>query len=388
MTGTPPKHVMTISDRADELGIAIDSAAPIEAPDISEDACILLLYTSGTTGRPKGVMVSERNAFSTAFNFSGIAELGPGDVALCDMPLFHVAGLCGLARATLLQGGTLYIADRFVSANALKLLSDRALGFTHYFAVTQMGQLMRADPVYKSSDLSHLKAIVSGGAPVPPSLVEAFLADGVPFVEGYGLSEAGTAFGMPPIQDLMRKKLGSTGVPAMLIEAKLVGQDGREVGAGEVGEIWVRGPSVTSGYWKQPEATAKAFSHGWYKTGDAATRDEDGFYQIVDRWKDMYISGGENVYPAEIEAVLHAHDGVADVGVIGVADAQWGEAGCAFIVVSSGVRLSEKDVVDYCRDQLARYKVPKHVRFIEAIPRTASGKVQKQELRKLWDQKR
>jgi len=385
MTGAPLKRVMTISGRADELGEAIGEASPAAPREIPEDACILLLYTSGTTGRPKGVIVTGRNAFSTAFNFSGIAEIAPRDVALCDVPMFHVAGLCGLARATLLMGATLYISDRFVPAAALKLLSDRKLGFTHYFAVTQMGQLMRADPSYKSSDLRHLKAIVSGGAPVPPSLVEAFLADGVPFVEGYGLSEAGTAFGIPPDQNIIRTKMGSAGVPAMLIEAKLVGQDGSEAGAAKVGEIWVRGPSVTPGYWNQREASAKVLTQdGWFKTGDAATRDEDGFYRIVDRWKDMFISGGENVYPAEVEAALHALSGVVDVGVIGVPDPKWGEVGCAFIVIAAGVKLTQEQIIAHCRSQLAHYKVPKHVRFIEAIPRTASGKAQKQKLRKLW----
>ena len=331
------------------------------------------------------MILTERNAFTTALNFSGIAEVAPRDVALCDVPLFHVAGLCGLARAAMLKGATLYISDHFMPGRALKLLSDRSLGFTHYFAVTQMGQLLRADPAYKSADLSHLKAIISGGAPIPPVLIEDFLKDGVHFVAGYGLSEAGTAFGMPPVKDLMRKKPHSAGVPALFIEARLVGQDGGEVGANQIGEIWLRGPSVTPGYWNQPEATAKAFSaDGWYKTGDAAMRDEDGFYTIVDRWKDMFISGGENVYPAEVEAAIAALSGVADNAVIGVPDAQWGEVGCAFVVRAADAKLTESDVLEHCRARLARYKVPKIVRFVDAVPHTASGKIQKQELRRLF----
>jgi fatty-acyl-CoA synthase len=385
------KRVMTISAAKDELRQAIDAAAPVVVPPIPDNAPILLLYTSGTTGKPKGVIVTERNAASTALNFSGISEISPRDVVLCDMPMFHVAGLCGLARSSMLMGATLYISDRFVPANAIKLLSDRRLGFTHYFAVAQMGQMMRADPSYKSESLRHLKVIVSGGAPVPPVLIEGFLADGVSFVEGYGLSEAGTVLGVPANPSVVRAKIGSVGVPALLIEVKIVKQDAREAGIGEIGEIWVRGPSVTPGYWRQPETTANVLTaDGWFKTGDAAVRDEDGFYRIVDRWKDMFISGGENVYPAEVEAVLHALEGVSDVGVIGVADAQWGEVGCAFVVTVKGYKLSAQTVIDYGRAELARYKVPRYVRFVDAISRTASGKIQKQDLRRMWadEQKR
>ena len=374
-------HIVRIASEDDRLAAAIDAAAPgrPRAPD--PDMPITLLYTSGTTGTPKGVIVTGRNAWSTAFNFSLVNEVAPRDVLLCDMPMFHVAGLFGVARAALLMGGTVLISDRFVPAQALARMSDPALGVTHFFAVPQMAAALRRDPAYAGSDLSRLKAIVCGGAPVPRALVEDYLAAGVRLLDGYGLSEAGTVFGMPLDDATLARKAGSSGVPALTIEARLVGADARDVGPGEVGEIWLRGPSVTPGYWNQPEATARAFHDGWYKTGDAARRDEDGFYYIVDRWKDMYISGGENVYPAEVENVLAGHPAVAEAAVVGVADAQWGESGCAYVVPRDGRALAAAEILEFCRPKLARYKVPKHVRFVEALPRTGSGKVRKDELR-------
>jgi fatty-acyl-CoA synthase len=201
-------------------------------------------------------------------------------------------------------------------------------------------------------------------------------------IEGYGISEAGTVTGVPLDRDVLRRKAGSCGVPSMLIDMRLVGPDGNDVGVDEVGEVWLKGPSVTPGYWNQPDVTAKSFHDGWFKTGDAGRRGADGFYQIVDRWKDMYISGGENVYPAEIEAVLVEHASVVECAVIGVPDDRWGESGCAYIVSRSA--LTEQDVLAHCHTRLARYKIPKHVRFVDELPRTGSGKVKKDALRRAF----
>lgn len=366
----------------DALAQAIGAARPAAPRAGNPDAPITLLYTSGTTGKPKGVIVTARGAWVTAFNFAIVNEVAPRDVLLCDMPLFHVAGLFGVARAALLMGATVLISDRFVPATALERLSDRSLGVTHYFAVPQMATAMLQDPLYARSDLTRLKALVIGGAPLPKSVVERLLADGVPPIEGYGISEGGTVFGMPLDRKAIAARAGMCGVAAMLIDVRLVDADGRDVGAGEVGEIWLKGPSVTPGYWQQPDATARAFQDGWFKTGDAARRDADGFYQIVDRWKDMYISGGENVYPAEVESVLAEHPAVAEAAVVGVADAQWGESGCAYIVTRAA--LTADDVTRHCRERLAHYKVPKHVHFVDLLPRTGSGKVKKDDLRRAF----
>lgn len=375
-------HCVRIAEDEDGLAQAIAAAEPLAPRGLDSDRPITLLYTSGTTGKPKGVIVTAKGAWTTAFNFATLNEVAPRDVLLCDMPLFHVAGLFGVARAALFMGATVLISDRYVPAMALRLLSDPELGITHYFAVPQMAMTMLQDPTFAQSDLSRLKALVIGGAPLPKSIVEKLVESGAPPIEGYGLSEAGSVFGMPLDRDTILSKAGACGLPAMLIEARLVDQDGRDVAAGEVGEIWLRGPSVTPGYWRQPEATAKAFHDGWFKTGDAARCDEEGFYQIVDRWKDMYITGGENVYPAEVESVLVEHPAVVEAAVVGVGDPQWGETGCAYVVTRAA--LTVDDVVEHCRGRLARYKIPKHVRFTDVLPRTGSGKVKKDELRRAF----
>ncbi|HEY4115772.1 MAG TPA: AMP-binding protein [Rhizomicrobium sp.] len=376
---TSVRQVVRIAPQHDELQTLIHRAAPCEARDFGNDAPITLLYTSGTTGNPKGVIVTRGNAWATAFNFSMTNEVCPGDVLLCDMPLFHVAGLFGVARAALFMGATVRVSDRFIPEVALQRLSDRSFGITHYFAVPQMAMAMLQDAAWDKSDLTRLKALVIGGAPLPKSVSERLFSQGVMPIEGYGISEAGTVTGLPLDREVIARKAGSCGVASMLIDICIAGPDGEEVAAGEVGEMWLKGPSVTPGYWNAPEATAKAFHDGWFKTGDAARRDADGFYQIVDRWKDMFITGGENVYPAEVEAVLVELPAVAEAAVVGVTDERWGECGCAYIVSRSSV--TEQDVLAHCQARLARYKIPKHVRFVDALPRTGSGKVKKDALR-------
>jgi fatty-acyl-CoA synthase len=241
--------------------------------------------------------------------------------------------------------------------------------------------MRRRAPGFDPAHFARLTALQTGGAPHAEADVLAWINDGVRLTDGFGMSEAGTVLGMPPGDlNLLRRKAGAAGLPAIDIEIRLVGQGGDDVAAGETGEIWVRGPSVTPGYWRNEEATRAAFSDGWFKSGDAARRDEDGFITIVDRWKDMYVSGGENVYPAEVEAALSVCPGVREVAIVGVPDARWGEVGVAF-VVGAGAPV---DIVAFCRERLAAYKAPKHVTFVEALPRTASGKVKKAVLRAEW----
>ncbi len=342
-----------------------------------------LLYTSGTTGRPKGVMVSERGAFASNINFAFSTRLSANSVMMCDMPLFHVAGLMAGARAPLLLGATLWISAKFDPELALQRLSDPALGITHTFYVTQMTQTLREHPAYAKADLSRLVCLVTGGAPNPAANVQRWLDDGVIMADGFGMSETGSAFNMP-IDDpeRIRRKVGSSGLPLVTLKYKLVKADGTLAGPREVGELRLKGPSVTVGYWNQPEATKAAFDEdGYLKSGDLAYADEDGFVFIVDRLKDMFISGGENVYPTEVEAVIAELDVVSEAAVIAVPDAQWGEAGLAYVVPVPGSSVTPDEVIAHVRSRLARYKAPKRVIIAEHLPRTASGKLQKNLIR-------
>jgi fatty-acyl-CoA synthase len=344
------------------------------------DTCILL-YTSGTTGRPKGVIITRQNAFFSALNFAFVGAIGPDSVALLDLPMFHTIGLVAVTRTTLTMGGTLVISDRFVPERTLAALGDPGIGVTHYFCVPQMAAALRDDARFDAARLNRLRAIFVGGAPVPQPLIEAWLGDGIPLVNGYGMTEAGTAIHVPIDGDAVRNNAGAVGIPAPLHEVKLVDVGGQAVPDGTPGELWLRGPAVTPGYWNNPAATDAAFTQGWFRTGDLLVRDANGFYRLVDRLKDMYISGGENVFPAEVEAVLLGHPEVADAAVIGVPDGKWGEAGVAHVVLRRPGAVGEADLLAFCEPRLARYKRPRRIVISDAIPRTASGKIIKHVLR-------
>jgi fatty-acyl-CoA synthase len=362
-----------------------DTATPAEARhDWTEPST--LLFTSGTTGRPKGVMVSEANAFWSATNFALGNGVSCDSVFLCDMPLFHTAGLFACARTPIQAGATLLVSRGFDAATTLARIADKSLGVTHYFSVPQMAQMMWNAPGFMPDMLSGLRVYATGGAPNPKAQIERFVRAGIPMSDGFGMSETCSNFGMPVDDaDLLIAKAGSIGLPYLSVEARIVDDAGHDLAPGEVGELWLRGPSVTRGYWRQPDTTAAAFTDGWFRTGDAARRDADGFYFLVDRRKDMFISGGENIYPAEVEAVIAELPHVAECAVIGVADERWGEVGHAFIVPVAGRLLATDEVIAHCRARIAAFKVPKAATIVDALPRTASGKVQKHLLRELGD---
>jgi fatty-acyl-CoA synthase len=375
-------------DAAFDLSVLqrVCASEPGETPSAAArrdfEAPSTLLYTSGTSGRPKGVMLSERNAFWGCTNFIHGNDVSAESVFLCDMPLFHTAGLFAAARTPLLAGGTALISRGFDPEKTLARLTDETLGVTHYFSVPQMAQTLWLRPEFCAKKLRRLKVWAIGGAPNPAAQTERFVRAGIRIAEGFGMSETGSNFGMPTGDlDLLLKKKGSCGLPFVAIEARIVGDDGVEVATGEAGELHLRGPSITSGYWNQPKLSAEAFVDGWFKTGDVARRDEDGFYYLVDRKKDMYISGGENVYPAEVEAAISEIEQVAEVAVIGVPDERWGEVGCAYVVVAQGRSLTPEAIVRHCEARLAKFKTPKSIVITDKIPRTASGKVLKHLLR-------
>jgi fatty-acyl-CoA synthase len=375
-----------ISPEEDRFRSAIDASDPAVPRPAGPDAPCTLLSTSGTTGKPKGVIVTRRNAFFGGFNFASVGQIQLDSVLLCDLPTFHVAALYSGPRATLFCGATLCIADSFAAEATLQRLSDPNLGITHYFLVPQIAQTLIEDPAFRPAHFPRLEAIFTGGAPVPQILIERYVAAGIPLINGFGMSETGPVFTMPIDLEAIGRKPLSAGPLAPAVEARVVDRDGNDVKPGDAGEVWLRGPGVTPGYWNQPDATRNAFADGWFKTGDAARQDDDGFYQLIDRWKDMYITGGENVYPAEVESVLAAVQGVADAAVIGVPDPRWGESGCAYIVLDAGAAVTAEEILSHCSARLARYKHPSRFLFVEALPRNAGGKVKKDILRRQFEE--
>jgi len=367
-----------------ELVERLDAAGPAPAlPRTDPDAPMTLLYTSGTTGLPKGVIITERNAAASAANYGLGNRVGPDSVFLCDMPMFHTVGLFAMTRTSLQHGALMLLSTRFDAERTLARLRDPALGITHFFCVPQMAQMLRLQPSYRVGDLARLTVFSTGGAPHAAAMIHRWLDEGVYMADGYGMTETGSGFGMPLDLAKIRQKAGSVGLPYIAMAVRVVDPEGRDVPVGEVGEIWMKGPGVSPGYWNQPEATARAFKDGWLRSGDVGRLDADGYLYLVDRSKDMFISGGENVYPAEVEAAILALDAVAHVAVIGTVDATWGEVGVAYIVTAPGHSLDEAAVIAHCRSRIAAYKAPKVVKLVEDLPRTASGKVRKDVLREL-----
>jgi fatty-acyl-CoA synthase len=389
--GLAAKHpgltLIRVAPDADGFADAL-AAAPAPPPKrapavIDADAPSIMLYTSGTTGRPKGVLFTERNAFFSAVTFAHQAQVDSTAVFLCEPPLFHVAALLAASRTTLMQGGTLLISRGFDAVESFRRLIDPELGVTNTFLVPQMARMMRNAPGFDGRKLAKLRAVVSGGAPHAAADVRRWLEDGVKMLDGFGMSEVGSVTCMP-VDDVetVKAKAGSCGIPGLVTQLRLVDEEGRDVAQGEVGELWLKTPTLSPGYWNRPEATAASRTpDGWFKTGDAGRLDEEGFLYLVDRLKDMYISGGENVYPAEIEAAIAEMAGIADVAVIGVADEQWGEVGAAFVVPANGAELAPETILAHCRARLARFKTPKAVHIVAALPRNASGKLLKHVLK-------
>ncbi len=339
------------------------------------DEPALLLCTSGTTGRPKAAVLPARQLFWNAVN-SGLAwALTRYDATLLYTPLFHTGAINVLAFPLLHAGGRVVLHRAF---DAQRILSDLAAErISVVFGVPTTLQLLSAEPAFPTADLAGLRLVLSGGAPLPLSLIETYRERGLVLTQGFGMTEVGpNCFYLPQEQALARA--GAVGKPMPGTAARLV-VDGREAGAGEVGELWLHGPHVCLGYLANPTATAEALTaDGWFRTGDLARRDADGFFYIAGRQKEMFISGGENVYPAEVEGALAGHPAVAECAVVSMPDARWGEVGCAFVVARAGATPPDPDDLrTFLRTRLAGYKVPRAFVLCPALPRNASGKLLK-----------
>ncbi|MCS7079936.1 MAG: long-chain fatty acid--CoA ligase [Chloracidobacterium sp.] len=354
------------------------SAEPPPPPSITAEAPWVLCYTGGSTGTPKGAVLSHRAIFANAVNTVLSWGLRPDDVTLLDAPLFHTGGLNVLTAPLVAVGGTSIVTGGFAPDQTFDAVERH--GVTILFGVPTMFIELQRHPRWATADFSRLRFIISGGAPCPMSVFEAFWAKGVAFKTGYGLTEAGpNNFWLP--EEQVREKPGAVGYPLWSVEARIVRSDGVEAAPDEVGELCLRGPHLFSGYWNNPAATAAAVdADGWLHTGDLAARDADGCFRIVGRLKEMFISGGENVYPAEVESVLHEHPSVVEAAVVGVPDPKWGEVGAAFVVLTGDA--SDDELTAFCRARLAGYKVPKRFIRLPALPRTGAHKIDKAALRR------
>ena len=360
---------------------AIAAAQPLASTEVvTLDDISTIMYTSGTTGLPKGAIITHGMTFWNCVNLGGPAYIGPSSVLLTVLPLFHTGGLNCYTNPVLHSGGTVLIMKQFDPAVALKLISDPAVGINVFFGVPSIYQFMAQHPAFEAADFSRLIVGGVGGAPMPVPLLQVWEARGVALQQGYGMTETSPAVLVLDREDAARKA-GSAGKPVLHTEVRVVRPDGTDCAVGELGELWVKGPNITPGYWNRPDANQSSFTDGWLHTGDATRVDEEGFYYIVDRWKDMYISGGENVYPAEVENVLHQISAIAEAAVIGLSDPQWGEIGMAIVAVKPGQSVTEAEIMAHCAKNLARFKCPRLIRFVDALPRNAMGKVRKRELR-------
>ena len=379
--GSPEAEVGTPDAEPYEESLQAAPAEPIDETVTLDDGA-MILFTSGTTGQPKGALLTHGNITWNCYNVLVDTDLSSTDIALMISPLFHVASLDMGLLPILLKGGTAVLEQKFEPGRALELIERHRI--TTLNGVPTTFQMLAEHPQWAMTDLASLTKLTCGGSAIPASVLAAYDARGIEFANNYGMTEtAPGATTLPRGQS--RDKAGSAGLPHFFTDIRIVDPIGEVLPPGEVGEIQISGPNVIKQYWNRSDATRDSYADGiWFKSGDMGYRDEGGYLYVSDRLKDMIISGGENIYPAEVEAVIVELPQVASVAVIGVPDEKWGEVPRAVVTLREGAELTDDDVRAHLDGRLARYKIPKSVVFVEEMPRTASGKIRKAELRKQY----
>ncbi len=343
---------------------------------IEENHPLFLIFTSGTTSFPKGSIYTHKMLYWNAINTFLRLDINSADRAINCAPPFHTGGWNVLQTPFILHGAYTLLMRNFNADEVLKILSHDK--HTIFWAVPTMLKMMRQSANYESANFSNIRYFIVGGEAMPIPEIQEWNKKGVAIRQGYGLTEVGPNVTSLNQEDAIRKQ-GSIGFPNFYYDIKITDEKGHEVKAGESGELWLKGPTVTTGYWNNLEATLDTITDGWFHTGDVVRMDEEGFLYIVDRIKNMYISGGENVYPAEVEHTLRQHPSIEQVAIIGVPDEKWGESGKAFIKRKNNI--SKEEILDFCRQKLAKYKIPKHIEFIEQLPLNDSGKIDRKKLK-------
>ena len=349
-----------------------------ENVEFEEDHPAYLIYTSGTTAFPKGAIYSHKMLFWNSINTEIRLDIVSSDRALNCAPPFHTGSWNVLQNPFILHGGYTLLMRSFDPDAVLEQLEKDK--HTIFWGVPTMVKFMAESKAFEKADLSRIRYFVLGGEAMPIPLIKKYHDKGVPIRQGYGLTEVGPNVYSLDESDAMRKQ-GSIGTPNFFYEVLLVDQEGKPIAGEGVGELLLKGPAVTPGYWNNPEATKESIIDGWFHTGDLVRRDSEGYYYVVDRIKNMYISGGENVYPTEVEHFLQTMEGIHDVAIIGVADEKWGETGKAFIAREKGSSVTKKEITAFCRKNLAKYKIPKHIEFIEQLPVNNAGKIDRKKLK-------
>ncbi|MCB9459061.1 MAG: long-chain fatty acid--CoA ligase [Anaerolineaceae bacterium] len=378
------------SDDLPAYEAAIDQSAPevVMDPQTTHDTPVIIMYTAGTTGRPKGVIITHGMNFWNAINIGTPTGISHHSTQYVVLPTFHIGGLNLYANPLVHCGGTSIIAREYDPGLTLQTLSDPQQGVTHFFGVPAIYLFLSQHPDFDQADLSHIESWGCGGAPMPASLLKTYSDRNIIIQLGFGMTETSpTVFLIAKRRALVKPT--SVGKPLMHTRVRVVDDNLRDVPVGEVGEVVISGPNITPEYWRRPDANQDSFSfdeHGnrWLHSGDAGMIDDEGCIYIVDRYKDMYISGGENVYPAEVEQIIFGLPQVGDVAVIGVPHERWGETGKAIVVLKEGQNLAAEAIIDHCKANLAKFKVPQSVDFIDVLPRNAAGKVLKRELRQQY----